>query len=101
MTKTLKLIALCALLIASPIAMWAEELYDGPESEVSAVTITVVGKSVRVCGASGSVLDIFNVAGVRVGSYRIEGNDKTIDANLTTGCYILRVGNVVRKVSVK
>jgi hypothetical protein len=47
------------------------------------------------------MLFIYNVAGVRVMSLKIEGADKLIDLNLPKGCYIVKVGKVVRKISIK
>ena len=32
---------------------------------------------------------------------KVEGMDKRLDLNLQKGCYILKIGKVVRKVSVK
>lgn len=99
MSKALRIILLLALIVVSPVVVAAEELFDGVEQEVTAVTLSVNGKRVRVCGANGQILNIYNLAGVRVASYRIEGNDKTFEVNLSKGCYILKVDKVVRKVS--
>ena len=98
MPRALRLILLSALVVMSPVAIMAEEMWEEPEQEVMAVTLTTKGRTVRVCGAHGKVLNIYDLAGVRVASYRIEGNDKTFDLNLS-GCYILKVDKVVRKVS--
>ncbi len=100
MKKGLKIISLAALLLGSPIAMMAEELCDGPESEVTPITLSVSGSNVHVCGANGLVLNIYNLAGVKVASYRLDSADKTIETGLSRGCYIFKVGNLVRKVSV-
>lgn len=88
-------------MVGAPASVLAEGLYEGPESEVTAVTITVSGSNVRVCGASGETLDVFNLAGVKVGSYRIDSAEKTIRLNLSKGCYILKVGDIARKVSIR
>lgn len=63
--------------------------------------IVVDGSSVRVIGANGQKLYVYNVAGVRIQSIKVEGADKHFDLNLPKGCYILKVGKTVRKVSVK
>ena len=39
--------------------------------------------------------------GVRVLSIRVDGNDKSYNLNLPKGCYIVKVGNVVRKISIR
>lgn len=98
MPKGLRVIFLSALLMAAPITVMAEEMLDSPVEEVKGVTLSTSGRSVRVIGAHGKVLNIYDLAGVRVASYRIEGNDKTFELNLS-GCYILKVDKVVRKVS--
>lgn len=46
------------------------------------------------------VLQVYNVLGVKVASIKVEGNDKRIDLPLKSGCYIVKVGNVVRKISI-
>ncbi|MCR5130128.1 MAG: T9SS type A sorting domain-containing protein [Prevotella sp.] len=66
-----------------------------------AVNITVEDGVVRVTGASGEMLYVYNVAGVRVKSIKVDGDDKRFDLNLSKGCYILKVGKVVRKISVR
>lgn len=92
---------LCAFFVSGTLSVMAESLYDGPEAEVTVISIAVTGSTVRIGGASGEVLNVFNLAGVKVGSYRIDSADKTIDLNLSRGCYILKIGNVVRKISIR
>lgn len=101
MTKALKYILLGILLIGSPIGMMADELFDGPESEVSPVTMSVSEKTIHICGANGETLYVYNLAGVFVSKYRVDSSDKTIELNLSHGCYIFKVGKVVRKFSIK
>ncbi|MFC2455808.1 MAG: T9SS C-terminal target domain-containing protein, partial [Segatella salivae] len=43
---------------------------------------------------------IYNVTGVCVMSMRVDSNDKRFDLNLHRGCYIVKVGKTVRKISV-
>ncbi len=101
MKKALKIIAIVALTMATPIMTMAEELYDGPETEVSTTSISVEGTRVRVCGAAGKTLEVYNVTGSRVTSVRIESSDQTVELNLQRGCYIFKVDKVVRKFSIK
>jgi len=63
--------------------------------------ITVQGSNVRVTNASGQTLAIYNVAGVCVQKIKVEGADKCFELNLPKGCYILKVGKTVRKISIK
>lgn len=101
MTKALKYILLCTILVGSPLGLMAEELCDGPESELSLVTLTVNGRIARICGANGETLNVYNLTGVKIASFRIDSSDKTVDTNLSHGCYIFKVGNIVRKVSIR
>lgn len=71
------------------------------DEELNPITISVSGAQVHVTNATGKVLEIYNLAGVRVASYKIDSDDKTVNINLTKGCYILKVDKVVRKVSIK
>lgn len=52
-------------------------------------------------GANGEMLYVYNVAGVRVKSVKVDGDDKRFEMNLPKGCYILKVGKTVRKVSIR
>ena len=55
----------------------------------------------HITGANGLVMQIYNVAGVRVMSVKVEGPDKRFELNLPKGCYIVKVGKVVRKISIR
>lgn len=67
--------------------------------EFAEPAISVSGKTVHVTNAEGQTLEVYNITGVRVGSYKIDSPDKQITLSLTKGCYILRVGKITRKVA--
>ena len=71
------------------------------DEEINPITISVNGTQVHVTNAADKVLEIYNLAGVRVASFKIDSDDKTVNINLNKGCYILKVDKVVRKVSIK
>ena len=77
------------------------EFDDISEVVVTGVAISINGNQVHVTGAAGQTLEVYNVAGVRVGTFKIDSDDKTLNLNLAKGCYILKVGKVVRKVSIR
>ena len=52
-------------------------------------------------GARGEEREVYNVAGVRVMSVKVEGAERSFELSLPKGCYIVKVGKVVRKISVK
>lgn len=102
MNRKLYITALLALFLSAPVSVLAEEMMDNTEQELPAISMYVSGNSVRVCGAEGETLDIYNLAGVKVKSIRIESADKTFSLNLSKGCYILKIGEAfARKMSIR
>jgi len=91
--------ALLALFMSAPICASAEEMLALPEENT--ITMTVSGTTVRICGAEGETLDIYNLAGVKVKSIRIDSEEKTFTLSLSKGCYILKIGDVARKMSIR
>jgi hypothetical protein len=72
------------------------------EAEQQAVSITVSESAIHVKNAEKQILEIYNLAGVKVNSIRIDSADKVIEiASLPKGCYILKVGKTVRKCYLK
>lgn len=65
------------------------------------VTFTIEGSTVLVNGAQGQVLEIVSLTGRQVAQYRIDSPAQRIDLNLPKGCYVLKVGKVVRKVAIR
>ena len=64
-------------------------------------TISTEGNTVSIQGANGMTLEVVSMTGRAVASYKIEGPVQRIELNLPKGCYILKVGKVVRKVTVR
>lgn len=72
------------------------------DNEQTSVTLTVIGNTVRVLNATpGSVLEVYNVLGMKVASIKIDSVDKVITLNLPKGWYILKIENIARKVAIK
>ena len=67
---------------------------------VQETQISISGNVLRVIDAAGQNVEIFNVTGVRVFCKHIESNDQSFQLGLTRGCYIVKVGKVVRKVNI-
>lgn len=74
---------------------------DGVETEIGGITIAINGSQLRVAKAAGQTLEIYNLAGVRVTTVRIDSEDKTLSLNLKKGCYMLKIGKFVRKISIR
>lgn len=57
--------------------------------------------SLRVTGGEGLKLRVFNVAGILVVCENVDSADKRYNLDLPRGCYIVKVGSVVKKIFVK
>lgn len=90
-----------SLMAVLPQRMSAAANIEIIDNDFQQITVMVTSAGVlHVTGANGLVLQVYNVLGVRVASIKVEGNDKRIDLPLKLGCYIVKVGNVVRKISI-
>jgi hypothetical protein len=88
--------------MAIPMQLYAVPAIEIVENEFQTISISVSDEStLRVTGAAGQMLYIYNITGVRVMSVRIDGSDKSFDLNFSKGCYIVKVGKVVRKISIR
>ena len=65
------------------------------------VTIIVEGNAVLVKGAEGQTLEVISLTGRKLAEYRIESPAQRVELNLSRGCYVLKIGKVVRKVSIR
>ncbi|MCR5434031.1 MAG: T9SS type A sorting domain-containing protein [Bacteroidaceae bacterium] len=99
--KKIGLIILGFMLLAAPNTVLAEGEQEVIENTLTDVTLRVANNKVRVSGANGQVMEIFNLTGVKVATIRIESGDKSYNLNLPQGCYILKVGKIVRKISIQ
>ncbi len=102
MRKRLHILAISALLLSAPAAAWAQGDGDDVEGEMHAITLSIDGAKVHVDGAEGKVLEVYNLTGIKVATIRIDNDSKQVNLdNLSRGYYILKVGDVVRKVSIR
>lgn len=70
-------------------------------SETDEIRVSVVnGNSIRVQNALGETMEIYNITGVKIASHKIDTPDKTINPGLSRGCYIVKIGKTVRKISI-
>ena len=66
-----------------------------------APVISVQGNIVSVSGGSGQYLEIVSLTGKAIATYKIDYQSQRFELNLPKGCYILKVGKTVRKVTIK
>ncbi|MBP3227847.1 MAG: T9SS type A sorting domain-containing protein [Bacteroidaceae bacterium] len=103
MAKTLFRILLFIFLLGTPTLVSATPA-DAPACSSATETqsdikITVRGTNLRVTGAAGQTLEIYSVTGARLKSVKISANEETVSTGLARGCYIVKVGDVVRKIN--
>jgi len=101
MIKRLQILVLSLLIAGAPISLMAQIERDEVETEISAISLSVNGSKVHISGADGETLEVYNLTGVKVATIRIDSNDKSMTLNLQRGCYILKVGKLVRKISIR
>lgn len=101
MKKILAIAFASLLAFGVPTVCFANVAIEIIEQEFQNVTISVNQSVVRVSGANGQVMHVYNVAGVRLMTIRIDGSDKSFELNLPKGCYIVKIGKTVRKISIK
>ena len=91
------------MMMSSPIAAMNMHMEMGVAEQVedASPVINLQGNTVNVNGGSGQVLEIVSLTGKPVASYKIEYQSQRFDLNLPKGCYILKVGKTVRKVTIK
>jgi len=96
----LSIMLVSMLAFAVPVSSNAGTAVSLVDIDVQTIAISVSGSSVRIVGGNGHTLSVFNVTGVKVMSVKVDSPDKVIDLDLPKGCYILKVGKTVRKISI-
>lgn len=97
--KKFWIIAFALLLCGTPVI--ADGQSDEPQIEAEAVSMSMQGNRIHITNAEGMTLEIYNLTGLRVAMIKVDSNDRQIALTLTRGCYILKVGKLVRKITVK
>lgn len=92
------------MMVALPVCSHATTMCEPNAPEMvadQAVSVTVSQSVINVSGAAGKTLEIVSLTGKQMASVKIESPSQRIELNLPKGCYILKVGNIVRKVSIR
>ena len=71
------------------------------ETTVSAVSIVVSGNTLRVAGTNGEDIEVFNQKKKKITTIKTESTGKVYSVNLPKGCYLVKIGKVVRKISIR
>ena len=100
--RLLIFVFVAALTLAVPTALKAASadlMTLEQADEISDVRISVDKSVIRVTGAQGEVLEVISLTGRHVMSVRIESPAQKVElTNIPKGCYIVKVGKVVRKI---
>ena len=103
MTKRLLTLAFAAVLtLAVPVSSMATT--NEPTVEQSGereVTIAVQQSSLIVSNAQGQTLEVVSLTGNQVAKVKIESPTQRIELDVPKGCYIVKVGKVVRKIVIR
>lgn len=96
----LSILLILFITVGSPLCAMSAPLVDMIENDVQNVSVIVNKSTIRVSGAMGLTLSVYNVTGVRIKTIKVDGQDRQYDLELPKGCYILKVGKLVRKISI-
>jgi hypothetical protein len=103
MTKRLLSIAFAAFLTLSvPVSLMA--VSSEPTIEQSGereVTIAVQQSSIIVNNAQGQTLEVVSLTGKQIIKVKIESPSQRVELDVPKGCYIVKVGKVVRKIAIR
>lgn len=103
MTKRLLIIPFVAsLMLISPMSSGAADAEPQVVQQVDEreITITVSQSSIIVNNAAGLTLEVVSLTGKQVAKVRIDSPAQRVELNIPKGCYIVKVGKVVRKISI-
>ena len=64
-----------------------------------AMLMIINGQTVTISGAQGQTLEVISLTGRKLMTVRIDSPAQRIELNVPKGCYILKIGKFVRKVS--
>jgi hypothetical protein len=104
MTKRLLIFSLAmSLMLTAPTLVKAVEAEYVPSEQTieEDITFVVNGQSVTITGAQGRTLEVVSLTGRCVMTVKIDSPSQRIELNVPKGCYILKIGKVVRKVAIR
>jgi hypothetical protein len=104
MTKRLLILSLAvSMMLSVPVLVKAAEaeMLQTEQTLDDDITISVNGQWVTVNGAQGLTLEVVSLTGRQIKTIKIESHAQRIELNIPKGCYILKIGKVVRKVAVR
>lgn len=79
----------------------ASPAIEASQQQEQEVTISYSEGYLYINGAENQMLEVVSLTGKKVLQEKIDSPAQKIEVSLPKGCYIVKVGNVVRKISVK
>jgi len=102
MKKSFSLVLLLFILIAPISAQKGEKATAPVAQETPAVSIFMKGNTLQLQNVTvGEKVEILSIVGVRVFQKKIESTNQDYELDLPKGYYIVKIGTIVRKISVK
>ncbi len=104
MIKRLLIFSLAmSMMLSAPVLVQAAEAEWMQQEQTmdDDISISVNGQWVTINGAQGLTLEVVSLTGRLVKTVKIESPAQRIELNVPKGCYILKIGKVVRKVAVR
>lgn len=90
------------LTLSLPAQMVAAEMeFAALEQVDEQISIIVSASAVTISGAQGKQLQVVSLTGNIVMDTIIDSPSQRVELNIPKGCYILKVGKVVRKITVR
>lgn len=104
MRKNIFIIAV-ALVLALPMAaepIMEMELGVAEQADPDrGIEISADRNIIHVSGAAGQTIEVLSLTGRHITTIKVDQPSQSIELNLPKGCYILKVGKVVRKVTLR
>ena len=94
---TILTLSFCAPATVCAASVYESGLLSIPESDV---TITYTQGVLYINGGEGKVLEVVSLTGRRMLELQIDSPAQKVELNVPKGCYIVKVGSVVRKIAV-
>ena len=102
MTKYLYTLFLALMMfVMMPQNVFANDPSEPEEGMKQPKVVLVKESTIKVVAAEGLEVRVYDVAGMVVATVRIDSVEKTVNLGLQKGCYIVKVGKTVRKISVR
>ena len=102
MKKSSSLVLLLFILIAPLSAQKAEKVAIPVAQETPSVSIFMKGNTLQLQNVNvGDKVEILSIVGVRVFLKKTESTNQDFELDLPKGYYIVKIGTIVRKISIK